>query len=45
MAARSRLSRHHSCSFDHLVGAKQEQFRQLEAERFRGFEIDDQLVF
>ena len=30
-------------SFDHLVGAGEERYRYLDAERFRGFEIDHQL--
>jgi hypothetical protein len=30
---------------DHLVGAQQEGFRQLEAERFGGVEIDVKLDF
>ena len=32
-----------SRSFDHLVGAQQERRRQLDADRFGGLEIDDQL--
>jgi len=31
-------------SFDYLVGAREHRGRQVEAERLRGFEIDDQLV-
>ena len=34
---------HRSPLFDHLVGAQQEGFRQLEAERLGDSEIDDQL--
>jgi hypothetical protein len=34
-----------ACLFDHLVGAQQEGFRQLEAERFGGVEIDVKLDF
>ncbi len=33
-----------SGSLDHLVGADQEGGRYREPERFRGFEIDDQVV-
>jgi hypothetical protein len=33
-----------SCLFDHLVGAGEHRGRGVEAERLRGFEIDDQLV-
>ena len=31
--------------FDHLVGAREQRRRHLEAERLHGFEIDHQLVF
>ena len=31
------------CSFDHLVGAREERRRNVEAERLRGLEIDHQL--
>src|SRR6516165_5105600 len=30
-------------SFDHLVGAGEERFGNREANRFRGFDVDDQL--
>ena len=32
-------------SFDHLVGAQQERFRDRQAERLGGREIDDELEF
>jgi hypothetical protein len=32
-------------SFDHLVGAGEQRWRHLEAERFGSFEVDYQLVF
>ena len=31
--------------FDHLVGAQQQRGGQLNADRLRGLEVDDQLVF
>src|SRR6516164_9657148 len=31
-------------SFDHLVGAQQERFRDREAERFGGLQINDQFI-
>src|SRR6266436_10294459 len=31
-------------SFDHLVGAREQRRRHIEAERLNGFKIDDQLV-
>jgi hypothetical protein len=34
----------HCASFDHLVGCLQEGFRDCEAERFGGLEIDYQLI-
>src|SRR5262249_7266806 len=34
-----------SCSFDYLVGAREQWWRHFEAERFSGLEIDHQLVF
>src|SRR5262249_29547253 len=43
MAAAIRLSQQHSCSFDHLVGEREQSVRNLEAKRLRGREIDDQL--
>ena len=45
MAAAIRLSQQHSCSLDHLVGDGRQTGRDLEAERFRGFEIDHELEF
>src|SRR5215203_1992961 len=42
LEARSRLSQH-SCSFDHLVGARKEAWRDCKADRLGGPEIDDQL--
>src|SRR6516164_1876911 len=32
-------------SLDHLVGARDERWRHVKAERPGGFEIDDQLIF
>jgi len=34
----------HCASFDHLVGCLQEGFRDCEAERFGGLEIDYELI-
>jgi hypothetical protein len=41
LEARSRLSRLHSCSFDHLVGAGEESLRNGETKCPGDFEIDD----
>src|SRR5215510_9324095 len=43
MAAAIRLSQQHSCSFDDLVGASEQCRRHINAERFRGLEVDQQL--
>src|SRR5215472_4406254 len=43
MAAAIRLSQQHSCSFDHLVGAGDQRWWQVEAERLGCLEIDRQL--
>src|SRR5258708_39448608 len=43
MAAPIRLSQQHSCSFDHLVGARKQRRRHLEAEGLGGLEIDHKL--
>src|SRR5262245_51125048 len=43
MAAAIRLSQQHSCSFDHLVGERDQLVWHVEAERLRGLEIDEQL--
>src|SRR5215217_9371157 len=43
LEARSRLSQH-SCSFDHLVGAGEEVKRNVQADSFRGLEIDDKVI-
>src|SRR5437899_5427074 len=32
-------------SLDHLVGAREQRWRHVEAERLRGLEVDHQLVF
>src|SRR5215475_4817590 len=42
MAAAIRLSQQHSCSFNHLVGVLQKVQRQVEAQRLRGLEINDE---
>ena len=34
-----------AASFDHLVGAGKQRRRYFNAKRFRGFKIDDYLVF
>ena len=39
-----RLSQQHSCSFDHLVGDPEQQWRHFQSQRFGGLEIDDQFV-
>src|SRR5215217_6326321 len=44
LAAPSRLSQH-SCSFDHLVGAGEERWRNGHAECFGNVYVDDQLKF
>src|SRR6266436_7048512 len=41
--SRSARKRHPRSLFDHLVGAGEEGFRNRETDRFRGFEVDDQL--
>ena len=41
MAAAIRLSQQHSCSLDHLVGAREQRWRHVEAERLGGFQVDD----
>src|SRR6516164_6951889 len=45
MAAAIRLSQQHSCSFDHLVGEREQPVGQIEAKRLSGLQVDDQLVF
>jgi hypothetical protein len=41
----NRLSQHHSCSFDHLVGASQHGRGNIDAQRLRSFHIDQKLEF
>jgi hypothetical protein len=43
MAAAIRLNEQHSCSFDHLVGARQQRSGDFEAERLGGRKIDDEI--
>jgi hypothetical protein len=45
MAAAIRLNEQHSCSFDHLVGAGEQRRRNVEAERFRGRQVHDEIKF
>jgi hypothetical protein len=35
----------HECLFDHLVSKREQLVRHLDAERLRGFEIDDEFKF
>src|SRR3981081_695721 len=44
MAAPIRLSQQHSCSFDHLVGARKHRWWYVEAKRLGGLEVNHQLV-
>ena len=43
MAAAIRLSQQHSCSFDHLVGEREQLLWNLEAECLGGRQIDDEI--
>src|SRR6516162_7600159 len=43
MAATIRLSQQHSCSLDHLVGARDERRRYVKAERLCRLEINDEV--
>jgi hypothetical protein len=45
MAAQIRLSQHHSCSFDDLLGGHLQRQWQAKTERLGGFEVDDELEF
>src|SRR5262249_60388769 len=42
MAATIRLSQQHSCSFDYLVGEREQPIRHVETERLCRSEIDDE---
>src|SRR5438445_12309071 len=44
MAAAIRLSQQHSCSFDHLVGEREQLVGKLETKRPGGLEVDHKLV-
>ena len=44
MAAAIRLSQQHSCSLDHLVGAREQCRWHLQAQRLGSLEIDHQLI-
>ena len=44
-AASAALSAACGNSFDHLVGAREQRWRNIEAERLRGLEVDHQLEF
>src|SRR6516225_3168988 len=45
MAAAIRLSQQHSCSFDHLVGAREQRCWHIETKRLRSLQVDDELEF
>jgi hypothetical protein len=45
MAAAIRLNEQHSCSFDHLVGEREQRRRNFEAERPGRLHVDDKLEF
>src|SRR5215475_8739007 len=45
MAAAIRLSQQHSCSFDHLVGEREQIVGDVDAERLGSLEIDHELEF